>query len=109
MEFLKAVPTEWKATVPIEAKVSDYVAIARQAKNDDWYIGAMTDWTARKLDIRLSFLPVGSYKMLVWKDGINADRNAKDFKMETISVTIDSTITISMAKGGGYVARIIKG
>jgi len=108
MQFLKAVPTEWKSTVPLEAKVGDYVAIARQAKNGDWYIGAMTDWTSRDLTVKLDFLPDGKYKMLVWEDGINADRNAKDFKMETIEVTKDSNVIIKMAKGGGYVARIVK-
>ena len=108
MEFLKAVPTQWQTTVPLEAKVGDYVAIARQAKNNDWYIGAMTDWTARDLNIKLNFLPAGKYKMYVWKDGINADRNAKDYKMETIDVTKESDITIKMTTGGGYVARIVK-
>ncbi|MCW3093824.1 MAG: glycoside hydrolase family 97 protein [Ferruginibacter sp.] len=108
MEFLSAVPTEWKNSIPLEGKVGQYVAITRQAKNDDWYIGAMTNWTARDLVIKLDFLGEGKYKMQVWKDGINADRNAKDFKMETINVDKASSITIKMTTGGGYVARIAK-
>jgi len=108
MEFLKAVPTEWKATIPLDAKVGEYVAIARQAKNNDWYIGAMTNWNARDLIIDLKFLPEGKYTMHLWKDGINADRNAKDFKMETITVDNATSITIKMTTGGGYVARLQK-
>ncbi len=46
MEFLKAVPSVWANTVPLHAKVGDYVAIARQAANGDWFVGAMTDWIA---------------------------------------------------------------
>jgi alpha-glucosidase len=108
MEFLKAVPTVWTSTVPLDAKVGDYVAMAREAKNGDWYIGAMTDWTPRTMTLDLSFLPMGKYKMMVWKDGVNADRNAKDFATETIAVNADKKLTISLASGGGYVARIIK-
>ncbi len=108
MKFLSAVPTVWKQTIPLHGKVGDYVAIARQALNGDWYIGAMTDWTARELDIDLSFLNDGNYTMHSWKDGINADRNAKDCKMESTKVNNKSPLKISMTKGGGYVARIVK-
>lgn len=108
MKFLSAVPTVWKQTIPLHGKVGDYVAIARQALNGDWYIGAMTDWTARELDIDLSFLNDGNYTMHSWKDGINADRNAKDCKMESAKVNNRSPLKISMTKGGGYVARIVK-
>lgn len=108
MEFLKEVPSVWKNTVPLQAKVGDYIAVARQAKNNDWYIGAMTDWTARDLNLDLSFLGDGKYKMMVWKDGVNADKNAKDFKQETIEVDKNTKLTIKMTTGGGYVARLVK-
>lgn len=108
MQFLKAVPTIWQTTVPLQGKVGEYVAVARKAPNNNWFIGAMTNWTARDLTIDLSFLNDGDYTMQVWKDGINADRNAKDFKMETISVNRNSKIKISMTTGGGYVAVIAK-
>lgn len=108
MEFLQAVPVEWKTTVPLVARVGDYVAIARQARNGDWYIGAMTDWDARALEVKLDFLPEGNYALHAWKDGPNADRNAKDFSQEKIPVTRGSSIRIQMAPGGGYVARIVK-
>jgi alpha-glucosidase len=68
----------------------------------------MTDWTSRDLKVSLGFLPAGEYKMIVWKDGINADKNAKDFKMETVTVNNKTELTLNLAKGGGYVARIIK-
>ncbi len=106
MQFISAVPVEWVKTVPLHAKVGDYVAVARQAKNGDWYIGAMTDWNARDLELDLSFLGNARYKMDVWKDGINADRNAKDFKMESLEVTRDTKHKISMTTGGGWVARL---
>lgn len=108
MEFLKAVPVEWDTTIPLQSKVGNYVSLARKAKNGDWYIGAMTDWSPRTLTVALSFLGQGKYKMFVWKDGVNADRNAKDFKTESTVVDRSSVITIDMANGGGWVARLVK-
>ncbi|MBF9253104.1 glycoside hydrolase family 97 protein [Pontibacter sp. 172403-2] len=108
MAFLEKVPVEWAQTVPLQAQVGDYVLIARQARNGDWYVGGMTDWSPRELKLNLSFLGDGDYLMQVWKDGINADRNAQDLKTETLSVNKNSAVTVSMAKGGGWVARITK-
>jgi alpha-glucosidase len=106
MLFLKEVPTTWQQTIPLEGRVGEYAAIARQSANGDWYIGAMTDWTARDLEIKLDFLGKGEHTMRVWKDGPNADRNAKDYQMETLRVDNTSKITIHMSTGGGYVAII---
>ncbi|AXY74775.1 glycoside hydrolase family 97 protein [Paraflavitalea soli] len=108
MEFLRAVPSVWTNTVPLQAKVGDYVAIARQAANGDWFVGAMTDWTPRDLALDLSFLPEGKWRMQVWKDGPNADRNAKDCAVETTTVDRTSKLIMKLAKGGGYVARIVR-
>ncbi|WP_295122834.1 glycoside hydrolase family 97 protein [uncultured Chitinophaga sp.] len=106
MQFLGPVPAVWQQTVPLQAKVGDYVAVARQAPNGNWYIGAMTDWSERTLDVKLDFLPAGNYKVSVWKDGINANKNAKDYKMETLQANNTTSLNIKMAKGGGYVAVI---
>lgn len=108
MQFLQAVPTVWQQTVPLEGKVGEYAAIARQAINNQWFIGAMTNWTARDIDLDLSFLGDGVYTMQVWKDGINADRNAKDFKMETVEVTNATKFKVKMTTGGGFVAIVSK-
>ena len=108
MEFLKSVPVEWKSTVPLEGKIGDYVAIAREAKNGDWYIGGMTDWSGHTSDLNLKFLPEGNWKMKLWKDGPNANQNAKDYTFEEVNVTRNSILPILMAKGGGFVARLVK-
>jgi len=73
-------------------------------KGEDWYLGAMTDWTARKFDIDLSFLGEGKYEIQIFKDGINTDRNAMDYKFEKDIVQKDSAIKISMSSGGGWAA-----
>jgi alpha-glucosidase len=108
MEFIKTVPAVWEESIPLDGKVGEFVSIARKAGNGDWYLGAMTDWNARTLSVELSFLAEGNYEIQIWKDGINADKNAKDLKMESLRVNRDTIIPIVMASGGGYVARITK-
>jgi len=107
MEFLSAVPTVWDDTKVLKAKVSDYVAIARRS-GDTWYVGAMTDWDPRELELNLDFLGDGTYTMKVWKDGVNAAKHAADFAQQTLDVTANSTVKVNMAPGGGWVAIITK-
>jgi alpha-glucosidase len=106
MEFLSKVPSVWDFTVPLTAKVGDYVAVARQ-KGSEWYVGAMTDWTARELTLDFSFLEAGkTYKADIYQDGINADRNGNHYKKVTRTVTKNDKITVKLAPGGGWAARL---
>ncbi len=107
MKFLSAVPSVWDDTKVLAAKVSDYVAIARRSGNT-WYVGAMTDWNPRTLELNLNFLDSGNYTMQIWKDGVNADKYAADFAREELQVNSESKIKVKMAPGGGWVAIIEK-
>ncbi len=107
MEFLSVVPSVWDDTKVLDAKVSDYIAVARRS-GDTWYVGAMTDWDARTLDLKLDFLGDGNYTMKVWKDGINADKHAADFAQSELNVSSSSTVQIKLAPGGGWAAIITK-
>ncbi|MCE4563803.1 glycoside hydrolase family 97 protein [Maribellus sp. CM-23] len=107
MEFLSVVPSVWDDTKVLEAKVSDYIAVARRS-GDSWYVGAMTDWDPRTLELKLDFLGEGTYTMKVWKDGVNATKHAADFAQETVEVTSGSAVKVNMAPGGGWVAIIEK-
>ena len=105
MEFLGAVPTEWDETRVLEAKIAEYVVVARR-NGKDWYIGAMSDWSGRTLDIDLSFLPDGNFTMDAYQDGVNADRNASDYKKSTQQVNRSTKLKLQLASGGGWVARV---
>jgi alpha-glucosidase len=105
MEFLAAVPTEWDETKVLDAKIADYIVVARR-NGRDWYIGAMSDWTPRSLDIDLSFLPEGSFTIDAYQDGINADKRSSDYKKTTSRVSKSTRLTIKLAPGGGWAARI---
>ena len=106
-EFIASVPTVWDNTLSLDGKIGKYVAIARQ-KNGDWYIGALTNWDARNLELDLSFLGEGNFKGVVFKDGVNADRVGRDYKKEIIDIPANKKLPISMAPGGGYVIKITK-
>lgn len=105
MEFLGAVPTEWDDTKVLDAKIAEYVVVARR-NGKDWYIGAMGDWTPHTLEIDLSFLPDGNFTMDAYQDGVNADRNASDYKKTSTSVNRGTKLKLKLAGGGGWAARI---
>jgi len=105
MEFLAPVPTEWDETKVLDARIADYVVVARR-NGKEWYLGAMTDWTSRNLEIDLSFLPDGSFTMEAYQDGANADRNASDYKKTTTQVNRTTKLKLPLAGGGGWAARI---
>jgi len=106
MEFLSAVPAVWDETKVLNAKISDYITVARRT-GEEWYIGAMTDWDSRNLSFDLSFLAEGKYKMTLYRDGKNADRNAIDYKKVVKIVDSTNKINIHLAPGGGWVARLV--
>lgn len=106
-DFIIQVPTTWDETVPLDGKVSEYVAVARR-KGNDWFVGAMTNWNPRDITLDFSFLPAGKYTAEVFKDGVNADRNATDYKKEILTMSSSDKMNIHLAPGGGWAARISK-
>lgn len=105
--FITKVPVVWDECHVLHGSVGDYVVIARK-KDDYWYIGGLNDWTARELSLDISFLGEGEFSIEVFKDGVNADRNATDYIYEKFKVNSEDVININMAPGGGWVARISK-
>ena len=105
MDFLGPVPTEWDDTKVLDARIADYIVVARR-NGKDWWVGAMSDWTARDLDVDLSFLGDGSFSMDAYQDGVNADRAASDYRKSTSRVTKTDKLKIHLAPGGGWAGHI---
>lgn len=101
--IITQIPVTWDETKVLEAKISDYIVIARR-KESDWFLAGMTDWSPREFDIDLGFLSTGNYSAEIMSDGINADRNAEDYRHDKYIVTRDDTIKAKLAQGGGWVA-----
>ena len=106
-EFITKVPTTFDETLPLDGKVAEYVSIARR-KGDTWFVGAMTNWTPRELTLDFSFLKPGNYVAEIFRDGINADRDATDYKKEVVNITAGDKLKVKLMDGGGWVARIEK-
>jgi len=106
-EYISNVPTVWDETVAIDGEVGRHVAIARRS-GDEWWVGALTDWDARDMVLNLDFLGKGNWKMEVFRDGVNADRAARDYKREVVDVPSNRKVQVHMAPGGGWTARISK-
>jgi alpha-glucosidase len=105
MEFLSAVPTVWDETRVLDGRIGDYVLVARRSGRD-WYVGAMTDWTARELEVDFSFLPAGSFQMDAYQDGANANRYAGDYKKVSGRADRSTRLKIKLAEGGGWAAHL---
>lgn len=104
-DFLVKIPVVWDDLKVLDARITDYLLLARRS-GSDWFVGALTDWTAREMQLDLSFLPAGEFTMEVFQDGINADRHAQDYKHVIMKVTQGEKMKINLATGGGWVAKI---
>jgi alpha-glucosidase len=98
--FLEKAPTVWDETRVLNGEPSEYVTIARR-HGRDWYLGSMTNWTARKLSVALSFLGPGEWNAQIFADGPDADQNAKSLTVQTKRVTAHDTLRLHLASGGG--------
>ncbi len=108
MEFLRAVPTTWDETRVITAEIGEVVAVARR-KGDEWWIGALTNWTPRDIEVKADFLGSGDFIMKSWEDGPNAAKEGTDHVVKETKLTKDSKFTIRMVQGGGFAAVVGKG
>ncbi|MDR0733816.1 MAG: glycoside hydrolase family 97 protein [Dysgonamonadaceae bacterium] len=106
-EFIASAPTVWDNTIALNGEIGEYITIARQ-KGNEWYVGSLTNWDARTLELDLTFLGDGNFKGEVFRDGVNAGRVARDYKKEVINIPTDRKLTVSMASGGGFVVRIVE-
>jgi alpha-glucosidase len=108
MEFLGPVPTVWDDSKVLDAKVGAYLYMARQS-GKDWYLGGMTNEEKRSCELDLSFLDKdAAYLMTLFRDGVNADRCAEDYKRIVRRVTSEDKVKIDLAPGGGFAARLVK-
>lgn len=107
-EFITQVPTTWDETIALVAEAGE-VAVVAKRKGDKWFIGGMTNnhKNVREMEISLDFLNSGkSYKMTSFTDGINAGRQAMDYRRNESSVRKNDKIKIKMVRNGGFAAVI---
>lgn len=106
--FITQVPVTWDETVALEAKAGEYVIVAKR-KGDKWYIGGITNngESQREFTVKLDFLKKNhSYQMTSFEDGINAGRQAMDYRCKSSQVKAGDSFTVKMVRNGGFAAII---
>lgn len=106
LEFLRQVPVEVDTTIVVDGKIGEYIVTARKDFEGHWWIGGMTSWEPRDIDLDFSFLPGGEYQGYIIRDGANADKIGTDYVKENIIVKPGTPCRIHLASGGGFVMKL---
>ena len=103
LPFLEKVPSVWDETFPLLGVIGENIAVARRS-GDTYYLGVMAAGDASSVTVDLDFLPEGEWTMTIWEDGINAGKNAVDFRHSSRKVESGATVPVTLAPNGGFVA-----
>ena len=99
-EFIAQVPTVWDETRILDGRVGEFIVSAKR-KGDAWYIGAITDWNARTVELDLKALGITSGTVTMFIDGPNAHKKGVDYQKKTVTVPADGKLKVDLAPGGG--------
>jgi alpha-glucosidase len=105
-QFIKDVPVAWDATQVLNGRPGEFVTIARR-HGDEWYLGSMTNWTPRTIDLPLSFLGAGTYTAEIYADGSDAATQPQHVAIRRQEVKSTQSLTLRLAPGGGCAIRFI--
>ncbi|MDR0891765.1 MAG: glycoside hydrolase family 97 protein [Mediterranea sp.] len=106
--FISEVPTVWDETRVLEGKMGEYIVTARR-KGDTWYVGGITNWIPRDLELDCPFLVPGrTYHATLFRDGANAHRKGIDYRREEFDLTQDGSLKLKLhlAPGGGFALKL---
>ena len=104
--YIASIPTVFDSSKVLSGKVGEHIVMARR-KDGVWYLGGLTSWQPREVEVDFSFLGEGEWEVALFRDGINADLTGLDYKTESLTVKSGDKRKVYMAPGGGF-AMIIK-
>lgn len=111
LQFIREVAVDWADSRCLDAKIGDYVIMARKAKGaDSWFVGGITDGTSRTVTLEFNFLDADrEYCATIYRDGERAGWNSypADYIIEKVDINSSSTLDIRMAEGGGFAISIM--
>jgi alpha-glucosidase len=105
-DFIKKVPATWDETRVLNGVPGQYVTVARRHAQE-WYIGSMTNWEARSLDLPLTFLGGGNYVAEIYADAKDANQSPRHVSILTKTVDRSTHLEADLAPGGGYAVRLV--
>lgn len=100
--FITSVPVIWDDTKILAAKVGSYIVVAKR-RGSRWFVGAITGDKPQQFDIQLNFLDAShKYHLTYFKDGINADQQAMDYRKGEEDVDNSTHIRMNLVRNGGW-------
>ena len=102
--FIAKVPTVWDETVGVAGEIGKYAVVARR-KGGEWWLGAITNWEARELELPTSFLGEGEWKVEAFEDAPDADKNAEHYIRREFTLKAGELLKVKLAPGGGFAAK----
>lgn len=105
-EFIKNAPASWDETRVLNGEPAEYITIARRHGNE-WFLGSMTNWTPRDLDLALTFLGSGKYTAEIYADADDAAQYPKNVSIQKKVVDRNGHLKVHLAPGGGLAVRFI--
>ena len=106
-QFIASLPSRYTTMQVLDGRIGEYIVVLRTDADGNYYLGGETNWDERTLHIPLSFLPDGTtFEANIFSDGINANHVATDYRSETIRVSKNDTLHLTLASGGGFAIKI---
>jgi alpha-glucosidase len=102
-DFLVEVPTTWDETRFVAGDAGEYLVVARRS-GKNWYLGGITNWTARKVNLPLDFLGEGEFEATLYQDVTKDGEKPNEVRIETRAVSSANKLDVILASGGGVAA-----
>lgn len=103
-DYIAGCPVNWDETRVLAAEFGQYTVVARR-KGSKWYIGGITNETARDITVKLDFLTEGkSYKATSFVDAVNSAKQAMDYRKKVGQTKKGDALSIHMVRNGGFAA-----
>lgn len=106
-EFITQVPCTWDETRALQAKLGEYIIVAKR-NGKKWFVAGICNGkeNTRHFKIPLDFLSAGNHSMTIVTDGFNAGNQAMDYRLNKQEVTSSTVLDITMVRNGGFTAII---
>jgi alpha-glucosidase len=105
-KFIRDTPASWDETRVLDGRPGEFVTIARR-RGGEWFMGSLTNWSARKLELPLEFLGAGKYRAEIYADAEDADKEPKNVRIQTREVDRSMRLQAELAPGGGHAVRFV--
>jgi alpha-glucosidase len=104
--FIEHTPATWDETRVLNGMPGEYITMARR-KDNEWFLGSITNWTPREFEVPLTFLGSGRYVAEIYQDADDAAQYPKNVSVQKKTVNRDTRLRIRIAPGGGYSVRFV--